>query len=121
MRRTCIDSGSLQCSTMCRLYKQLPQSDFTTRLLARVFLQRRYIVTIVVFNPMMHIIHFYLGDCEWSDWSIGSCSENCGGGTRTNTRTVEKEATHGGKSCDGPSTIDEPCNIQQCKGYNRLI
>ena len=70
---------------------------------------------------MMHIIHFYLGDCEWSDWSIGSCSENCGGGTRTNTRTVEKEATHGGKSCDGPSTIDEPCNIQQCKGYNRLI
>jgi len=53
-------------------------------------------------------------DCEWNDWQIGVCSEECGGGLRTNTRTPKVEADHGGEECQGSSSITESCNVHEC-------
>ena len=55
--------------------------------------------------------------CEWNDWIIGDCSETCGGGSRTNTRTQKVSAEHGGDECNGPTSVDESCNVQECPGY----
>merc|ERR1719210_1358543 len=53
-------------------------------------------------------------DCVWSEWKIGKCSKQCGGGRRTNTREQKVLAAHGGKECSGPTKVDEPCNTQDC-------
>ena len=52
--------------------------------------------------------------CEWNDWIIGDCTETCGGGSRTNTRTQKVSAAHGGEECKGATSIDESCNVQEC-------
>ena len=54
--------------------------------------------------------------CEWNDWETGKCSEACGGGSRTNTRTEKVSAAHGGNDCNGTSSIHESCNVQECPG-----
>ena len=51
-------------------------------------------------------------DCEWSEWQIGECTTTC---TRTNNRTKKVEESSGGK-CDGETTLEEPCNTQDCSG-----
>ena len=61
-------------------------------------------------------------NCQWGDWIIGDCSQTCGEGTRTNTRAPEILAEHGGEECNGPSSIAESCQLQNCTGTNtRLI
>ena len=80
-----------------------------------------FLVKVTVSNPVVKLIPFYLEDCVWNDWIIGNCSKICGGGTRTNTRTEKMAASHGGNSCTGPSTFEENCNIQECKGNQKLI
>ena len=52
--------------------------------------------------------------CEWNDWNIGHCSQSCGGGVVKNTRTEKYKAVNGGKECDGPTSIEESCNVQNC-------
>ena len=52
-------------------------------------------------------------NCKWNDWNVGECSKSCAGGTRTNTRTLRWEAQDGG-TCEGNSTVNEPCNTQEC-------
>lgn len=52
--------------------------------------------------------------CEWNDWVIGECSQTCGGGVRTNTRTEKVSANHGGKACPGVSSLEESCNVNEC-------
>ena len=59
-------------------------------------------------------------DCQWNDWTIGTCSATCGDGTRTNTRTEKVFAAHGGEECNGPASIQESCNIQVCPGVKLL-
>ena len=54
--------------------------------------------------------------CEWGDWIVGDCSQSCGGGTRTRTREVKVSAQYGGEECNGPTSIDESCNLQNCQG-----
>ena len=54
--------------------------------------------------------------CEWNDWEIGTCSKPCGGGSRTNTRTQKVSAAHGGNECNGTTSVDESCNVQECPG-----
>lgn len=54
-------------------------------------------------------------DCvfvTWSEWT--SCSQTCGTGTKTRTRSVGREAEFGGKPCIGKTTEKEPCSINNC-------
>ena len=44
------------------------------------------------------------------------CSATCGGGMRTNTRTERVSAAYGGEACNGPNSIHEGCNDQDCPG-----
>ena len=60
-------------------------------------------------------------DCQWNDWTIGTCSATCGDGTRTNTRTKKAFAAYGGEECNGPAYIQESCNIQACPGMKPLF
>ena len=53
--------------------------------------------------------------CEWSDWVLGECSQTCGTGTRTNTRTKLVKEEHEG-NCTSQSTEMEACNTQECSG-----
>ena len=62
----------------------------------------------------------YVVDCEWDVWQIGKCSEECGGGVRTNTRAPRVEADHGGKECQGVSSMTESCNVHECTGKNEV-
>ena len=55
----------------------------------------------------------YLVDCVWNDWVLGECSEACGPGTQTNTRTKLTVEDHGGV-CEGEETMQEECNVQDC-------
>ena len=55
-------------------------------------------------------------DCEWGQFEIGECSQTCGGGMRTNTRSHIVTAEHGGVECLGPNAVNETCNIQECPG-----
>jgi Spondin-like TSP1 domain len=53
-------------------------------------------------------------NCEVSGWSDStSCSVSCGGGTKTQTRTVTKAAANGGTACPVLSQ-SVPCNTQAC-------
>lgn len=59
--------------------------------------------------------------CQWSAWTNGSCTKSCGGGSRTNVRTEEVKAAHGGDECVGSSTSEENCNTEECPGNTKLI
>ena len=52
-------------------------------------------------------------NCEWNEWQSGSCSETCGEGTRTNTRTKKVTESNGG-TCEGDLDQQETCNVQEC-------
>ncbi len=55
-------------------------------------------------------------DCEVSDWSDWStCTETCGGGTRTRTRSIELPAKDGGAACPALEETQD-CNTQSCFG-----
>merc|ERR1719243_234187 len=53
----------------------------------------------------------FIEDCEEGDWQIGECSEECGGGERTNTREIISPARAGGAEC-GVLLEKESCNMQ---------
>ena len=55
-------------------------------------------------------------DCKWSEWRFGNCSKECGGGIRTNIRSIEVHSLNGGEECKGESNITENCNNQPCPG-----
>ena len=71
-----------------------------------------YAILTYIDNQIDGIVH-----CEWNDWIIGDCSVSCGGGNRTNIRTENVTAQHGGDECEGTKTIEESCNVQECPGY----
>lgn len=51
----------------------------------------------------------------WTDWSCGSCSVDCGGGTQLCTRScTDPVPANGGDDCVGPSETTQTCNTQAC-------
>eukprot|EP01012_Entosiphon_sulcatum_P049575 TRINITY_DN6820_c0_g1_i6.p1 TRINITY_DN6820_c0_g1~~TRINITY_DN6820_c0_g1_i6.p1 ORF type:complete len:7637 (+),score=112.47 TRINITY_DN6820_c0_g1_i6:5459-28369(+) len=48
----------------------------------------------------------------WSDW--GTCSADCGGGTRSMTRSVSTQPAYGGAPCPTDLIRTEACNGQAC-------
>ena len=59
------------------------------------------------------------GYSDYGDWS--TCSAECGGGTRTRSRTCTNPApAHGGADCVGDSTETRDCNMQGCPGNHFL-
>ena len=56
-------------------------------------------------------------NCEWNDFEDwNGCSETCGGGTQSRTRTIKKEAENGGQDCAGEATETQDCNTDSCPG-----
>lgn len=56
-------------------------------------------------------------DCllgAWSDWS--DCSADCGGGQRTASRHVRRQARGAGAPCNASLRLVQPCNTQMCPG-----
>merc|ERR1719352_14725 len=47
----------------------------------------------------------FIEDCEEGDWAIGECSEECGGGERTNTREIISPARAGGAAGQLPGVV----------------
>ena len=61
-------------------------------------------------------MYYYVVDCEWSNWTHGTCTKSCGNGTKIKTRTEKVEKKYGGKGCDGPRSVEEICNVKECPG-----
>ena len=56
-------------------------------------------------------------DCEWGnfgDWS--SCSQTCGGGEKSRTRSRKTQPENGGNPCIGEETEKQTCNPDTCPG-----
>ena len=51
--------------------------------------------------------------CQWGDWVMGTCSADCGTGTRTNTRVKLVEELDGG-TCSGEPTEILQCQAKEC-------
>jgi hypothetical protein len=51
----------------------------------------------------------------WTDWSCGSCSVDCGGGTMSCSRSCANPVPScGGLPCSGSNVKNEACNPQSC-------
>ena len=67
---------------------------------------------------MSHEIIINSVDGGWSDFGVWSeCSETCGGGTQSRSRTCSNPApAHGGAECQGVESETQNCNTQACPG-----
>ena len=56
--------------------------------------------------------------CVWGPWgSWGACTVSCGGGSKTRTKQVAKNATNGGDECQGSNTSSTTCGTDPCRKY----
>ena len=63
----------------------------------------------------MSIISVHGGLSEWSAYD--ECSESCGPGTHTRTRSCDNPAPeHGGDDCGELTEETDPCEITPCPG-----
>lgn len=54
-------------------------------------------------------------DCRLGDWSgFTSCSETCGGGAATRSRSIVTQQANGGLPCVGATNEEIRCNTQTC-------
>ena len=55
-------------------------------------------------------------DGGWSDWSVGNCSVNCGGGVKEKFRVCDNpKPSCGGKECSGMKVETIECNEFSCE------
>ena len=77
-----------------------------------------------ILRPIFKMAHIFrclitfscIVDCEWNEWITGTCPVSCGGGLRTNTRTIKNLGSDGGAPCMGNTSIIQSCNEQGCPG-----
>ena len=56
-------------------------------------------------------------DCVMTGWNAAAaCSKSCGGGTQSQTRSITRNAQHGGTAC-GETQRDRGCNNFACPTY----
>ena len=63
-------------------------------------------------------MHIYLVDCQWDDfaeWSI--CTQTCGRGKKSRTRSTKRHAENGGIPCTGNEIEKQSCNTDSCPGW----
>lgn len=54
-------------------------------------------------------------DGGWTDWTVGVCTSDCGGGSQVLQRTCTAPTpSNGGAMCSGMSTMIQMCNTQAC-------
>ena len=76
-------------------------------------------IFLVTNKSIIYLHSFYCSvvDGGWSSWTEGSCTKNCGGGTKQFTRSCNNPTPScGGLSCIGNSTYEEECNKFCCRG-----
>ena len=61
-------------------------------------------------------MYLHLVDCVWGPWIPSPCSTSCGNGTQTLTRSMIRNATYGGKPCDGLTEKIIKCDQKECPG-----
>ena len=64
-----------------------------------------------------------LVDGNWGEWTeFGDCSEECGDGIQTRTRTcTNPEPLYGGKSCEGDAFKDQACKLIECPSMFHIL
>ena len=67
---------------------------------------------------ILSIVNLSYGvDCKWGPWSGWTdCTHPCGGGHHHKNRSIEIEATDGGRPCEGPKKEKKICNPLPCGG-----
>ena len=68
-----------------------------------------YIITLFILHAV---------DCVWSEWVIGVCSNECGGGHQLDFRTEIQEELFDGKPCTGEGIRILDCNSHNCPSMN---
>ena len=64
---------------------------------------------------MRYYLTFATVDCVWDIWDQwGTCSAECGTGTRVRTRVIKIQEENGGAVCTGLSEESEDCNTHDC-------
>jgi len=62
-----------------------------------------------------HLLDTHPCPCIWGVWADwGQCSKMCGGGSKTRSREVAKQATNNGDICEGSSFEQTSCNLEPC-------
>ena len=77
----------------------------------------------IILRILKHIFQKLINtkvNCQWSSWTVGSCSQTCGGGALTKTRSKTIEEANGG-TCQGQPSETEICNPQNCPGTLFLV
>ena len=62
-------------------------------------------------------LHIYLVNCKWGDFGEWSrCSQTCGNGQKSRTRSRRTQEANGGSPCVGDETDKQSCNPEICPG-----
>ena len=64
------------------------------------------------------ILAILVVQCEWSAWSVSTCSQTCDWGTRIKTR--KKVVKEMGSKCNGKAVMIENCNFFGCPGIKQM-
>ena len=103
---------SRRCKRTCSICGRKHSNHVNTHLI-----ELRYNTCFIV-QCISIISIIYLADGGWGPWNDKvSCSETCGSGTKTMTRSCDNPSPrNGGKECDGENTKTVPCNEGACPG-----
>ena len=81
----------------------------------------------IIFHKILQLrlnyFHFHLQtvSCQMSSWSgWSSCSQTCGAGTQTRSRSITRYPSNGGSAC-GSTSGSQYCNTQSCPPSKETI